>query len=207
MELRVLVLTPLEQEGRQVRGLLSEAGIGVELCTDTADLCTRLREGAGALIVDGSVVQPGDACPLKQMLRTVPAGSRLSVLVIDGGHAEVTDWHANLEQLGELASIVPLDRPLRLPILLAAVRSALSARKRQYEVRDELLAHQRSEERLREDQEHFRTLTEHMQASYGIVQGERFVYANQYFADMSGYTVAELRQMSFPSWFTPTLSP
>ena len=41
-----------------------------------------------------------------------------------------------------------LERPVRVPTLLSSVRSALRARRRQYEVRDYLIERKRSDEKL-----------------------------------------------------------
>ena len=60
-----------------------------------------------------------------------------------------------------------------------------------------------AEDALRESEGKFRALAENARACFGIVQGQRFVYANPYFAQMSGYTEEELLQADFPQLVHP----
>lgn len=57
--------------------------------------------------------------------------------------------------------------------------------------------------KLRETEEEFKAVAENAHAAFGIVQGSRFVYANRYFAEMSGYSVSELLTMDFPQLVHP----
>lgn len=65
----------------------------------------------------------------------------------------------------------------------------------------------RIEEELRESEQKFRTLAENANAAFGIVQGTRFVYANRYFAELSGYTVEEILTMDFVDMVHPDFRP
>jgi len=65
----------------------------------------------------------------------------------------------------------------------------------------------RMEASLRETEEKFRLLAENAHAAIGIVQGERFVYANRYFAQLSGYSVDELLTLDFPQLVHPSFRP
>ena len=65
----------------------------------------------------------------------------------------------------------------------------------------------RAEEVLRQSEEKFRALAEHTRASFGIIQGTRFVYANPYLAEVSGYTVPELLSMEFAQVVHPDFRP
>lgn len=53
------------------------------------------------------------------------------------------------------------------------------------------------ERQLRESEEKFRTVAENARAVFGIVQGDRFVYANRYLMEASGYTLEEIYSMPF----------
>ncbi|HPZ96932.1 MAG TPA: PAS domain S-box protein [Phycisphaerae bacterium] len=61
----------------------------------------------------------------------------------------------------------------------------------------------RAEEALRESQERFRIVAENARAAFGIVQGNRFVYANPYLAEISGYTIDEILSMDFVELIRP----
>lgn len=60
-----------------------------------------------------------------------------------------------------------------------------------------------AEEALRESEETFRLLAQHAKAVIGIVQGERFVYANPYLETLSGYTREEILQMPIGQMIHP----
>ena len=64
-----------------------------------------------------------------------------------------------------------------------------------------------AEDSLRESEEKFRALAENARASFGIVQDERFVYANPYFGKVSGFGVEELLRMTFPELVHPDFRP
>lgn len=61
----------------------------------------------------------------------------------------------------------------------------------------------RIEAALRESEERFRTVAENAKAVIGIVQGKRFVYANPYLAEISGYRVEEILAMDFVAMVHP----
>ncbi len=63
------------------------------------------------------------------------------------------------------------------------------------------------EEALKDSEEKFRTLAENAHAAFGIIQGARFVYANRYFAEMSGYSVEEILTMNFNDMVHPDFQP
>jgi PAS domain S-box-containing protein len=60
-----------------------------------------------------------------------------------------------------------------------------------------------AEEALNESEEKFRGLAEHMNAASGIVQGKKFLYANEYMAQMLGYTVDEILSLEFTQLVHP----
>ncbi len=61
----------------------------------------------------------------------------------------------------------------------------------------------RAEEALLESQERFRIVAENAQAVFGIVQGKRFVWANPYLCQLSGYTLQEIVSMDFVDMVHP----
>jgi PAS domain S-box-containing protein len=61
----------------------------------------------------------------------------------------------------------------------------------------------RAEEALRESEEKFRVVSENARAVFGIIQGDRFVYANPYLAEISGYGIDEILSMDFSKMIHP----
>jgi PAS domain S-box-containing protein len=61
--------------------------------------------------------------------------------------------------------------------------------------------HMRAEEELRQSEERYRSLVEDINDGYFIVQGGKFVYINQAFANLSGYTKDAILGRAFSRFF------
>ncbi len=90
-------------------------------------------------------------------------------------------------------------------IAAAIVNDRLFDERRRQEDRlqSALAESKRAETALRESEEKFRVVTENARAVFGIVQDDKFVYANPYLAEISGYTVEEIRSMDFSELVHP----
>ena len=84
--------------------------------------------------------------PLREILAAQPPWSDLPVLVLTRSGA---DSAALDEAVRTLGNVTLLERPVRVATLLSAVRTALRARERQYQIRGHLEERARSEEALR----------------------------------------------------------
>lgn len=204
--MRVLVLMPTQREGALTGDLLAQAGIRAELCVALSDFCQKMRAGAGAAIVAEEMLQPDSLDLLEGELRQAPTWSDLPLLVLTGVDAHAASWEW-VQRLEGTANVTLLERPLRSRTAISVVQSALRARQLQYQARDQLWECQQAQEASRESEEKFRVLAENARASFGIVQGERFLYANPYFAEVSGYTIPELLSMTFPQLVHPDFRP
>lgn len=142
-ELRVLVLAR-GRDGALLDGVLRAAGIGSRRCGDLTELCREVAGGAGAvLLVEEEATDA--ARPLADLIATAPPWSDLPILVLT--HHGV-DSPALASLLSSLGNVTLVERPTRAPALLSAVRSALRARRRQYEIRAHMAARQVAEARL-----------------------------------------------------------
>lgn len=157
-ERRVLALAPNGRDARATCEILGNAGIAVTICADMADLCRLLDAAAGAvLLTDDSLVLEGAVAALATPLRAQPKWSDLPILLLAGGGANSA---IALKALEALPNVLVLDRPVHLPTLLSAVKTALRSRERQYELRDHLQELKRTEEALRASERRLRTFFE-----------------------------------------------
>src|SRR5262245_42968841 len=152
-EERVLILAPAGRDTNLISNLLMKAEIPGEVCSGIDDLQRHLQDGAGmALVAEEALTSDG----IEQLVRDLkgqPAWSDLPFLLL-------TKLDGNLgapclrlmEVLGESANITILERPIRINTLISVVRSALRARRRQYEVRDYVSERARIETDLRQTQ-------------------------------------------------------
>ena len=143
---RVLLLTPTGRDADLTGRYLSGAGIPVEVCAGMEELCEKCREGAGAALIAEEALTPEDSHLLLDTLDRQPAWSDFPLVVLTaGGDAAAGDAGA-LRSLGDAVNVTLVERPTRVITVLSAVRSALRARRRQYEVRAHLAAERLAQE-------------------------------------------------------------
>jgi signal transduction histidine kinase/ActR/RegA family two-component response regulator len=143
---RILILTPTGRDATLTAALLTqelagEPGGAVEChcCRDVEELCREVEAGAGAALIAEEALVPETADQLAGTLERQAPWSELPLLVFTRGGTR----DEALSNLIPLGNVTLLERPVRLTTLVSAVRAALRARRRQYEVRDLL---RRSEE-------------------------------------------------------------
>jgi signal transduction histidine kinase/CheY-like chemotaxis protein len=145
-EHQVLALAPTGRDARTTREILSSAGVAATICADMADLCHQLDSAAGAvLLTDESLRPEGSLAALTAALQRQPQWSDVPILLLASGgdHSAIA-----MQALQALQNVLVLDRPVHLPTLVSAVRTALRSRQRQYEIRDHLNERERTIELL-----------------------------------------------------------
>jgi signal transduction histidine kinase/ActR/RegA family two-component response regulator len=133
---RVLVLTPLGRDAALACKVLAEEGISAYACRDMNDLCQELQADAGAALLTEEVLNaPG----LKGLLKTLGRQEIWSdlPLILFTSSEEAARFF--LEAIGPRLNVTILARPINIAILISVLRSALRARRRQYQMRDLLL--------------------------------------------------------------------
>jgi two-component system, sensor histidine kinase len=143
---RLLFLAATSRDAATTDAMLSPLGIGLEICRSFDELIREVTAGAGAILLPEEALSPAHTAALRAVLAAQPPWSDLPVLVLTRPGADSAESNAAAQQLG---IITLLERPLRLATLLTAVRTALRARTRQYQIREHLADRARSEESLR----------------------------------------------------------
>jgi PAS domain S-box-containing protein len=141
LEHRVLVLAPSGRDGSLTASVLAEAGIANECCSDLDSLSGELDAGVGAVILAEEAVVPGTRDRLADWVAGQPPWSDLPIVVLARPGA---DSAAVAQAMDLFGNVAVLERPTRLAALVSAVRSALRARQRQYQIRDHLADRDRS---------------------------------------------------------------
>ncbi len=134
--LQVVIVAPLGADGRNIAAVLRGAGIETEVCPDLGAALASLKCEAGALVLTEEATVSPDCSRLRDILRDQPAWSDLPALLIVSGGEGATSSGEAVRCLGTPHNLTILERPLRSSTLVATVRSALVARRRQYQVRD-----------------------------------------------------------------------
>ena len=139
---------PTARDGVRTIAALRAAGVDGVLCADTADLCRKIDEGAGAaLLAEEAMVRDRDGC-LADVLRRQPPWSDFPLVLL----AREQD-RERPRVSRESMSVSLVERPVRIRSLVSVVQAALRARRHQYRVRDHLRQEARQSERVRENEE------------------------------------------------------
>ncbi len=134
MNARVLILAPRGRDAAIAAELLARGAIETHVCDSQPELVEALRQGAGAVMLTEEALAPS-ASDLIDWVAGQPAWSDIPFVVLANGSRTPRTLLAT-SRLGDLGNVVLLERPLHADAMLGAVRSALKARARQYEVRD-----------------------------------------------------------------------
>ncbi len=144
---RVLILAPHGRDAAVAADLLKRHGLATLICEHVAALTAQLEPGAGAALVAEEALGGTGIDGLVAWLSRQPPWSDFPFVVLANGYKGARSMRA-FETLDSLRNVVLLERPLHAESLIRAVRSALNARKRQYEARDVLARSQAELERL-----------------------------------------------------------
>ena len=142
LESRVLVLDVAGKDGELTRAMLARAGIACVDCADAAKVCEQLTTGASAVLITEEAVHESQGCLAEWLAQQAP-WSDLPVLVLARAGADSPAVTRAMEVLG---NVTVIERPMRVAALVSAVRSAVRARQRQYQLRNERAQRERNAE-------------------------------------------------------------
>ena len=133
LERRVLVLMPTGRDAELVCAHLKKSGIDAEACEDARGLAESASTGAAALLVAEEALQNGTLESLIKTVNRQPVWSDIPVVLFagNGQNAELL-----LSAVGSRLNATIVERPIRIAMLVSAVRGALRAREKQYQTRD-----------------------------------------------------------------------
>jgi signal transduction histidine kinase len=140
-DLDVVILAPFGKDSALVEKVLRQSGIRVRVLPNAAALAAAIPQNAGAAVIAEEALVGHDIIALGGRLESQPAWSDFPVIVLTGGGMTTEETELAVRARAPLGNVTLLERPLRPATLVSAVRSALVARRRQYEIRDHL--HQR----------------------------------------------------------------
>jgi signal transduction histidine kinase/ActR/RegA family two-component response regulator len=127
---------PTGRDGELVCNTLEKAGIKAHGCRTAAELTERVADGCGAVLLAEEAVEDEAVSLFIKSLDDQPIWSDLPVILFS---SHTRNAERLLETLGTRLNITIVERPIRITMLVSAVRGALRARERQYQTRDLLL--------------------------------------------------------------------
>lgn len=132
---RVLVLAPTGRDAVMIEARLVAAGFECEICEDVEALSAASRTDAGSALIAEEALRADGADALLAALAAQEPWSDLPVLLLTLPAKRGLRAHPTPGLLGR-ANVMLLQRPMPPYLLLNAVRSAVRARRRQYQMRD-----------------------------------------------------------------------
>src|SRR5689334_9654863 len=164
-EIPVLVFAPFGKDAALIEKVLQQSGFRVQTLPTIEQLCAAISEDVGAVILTEEVLQSGTIGVLAQRISSQPAWSDFPVMVLTGGGLSTASTESAVRSRAPLGNVTLLERPLRPVTLASTVRSALLARRRQYEVREHMKQQQAAEEALRRAHDALESLVEQRTAA------------------------------------------
>jgi signal transduction histidine kinase len=188
---RILILAPLRRDAPTVAALLRQAGFHTEICQDLAALCEALPTAGAAVIAEEALLPSGATAMLLACLERGPAWSEPPIVLVTPSRTRSAPLRAQIAPSALRASMMMLERPLRSATLISTMHSALSARRRQYQVRDYLREREQAEKRLRAQEQELRSLNEALEQRVGERTAELEAANQKLLAEMQQRREAE----------------
>ncbi|MFN2453147.1 MAG: ATP-binding protein [Pyrinomonadaceae bacterium] len=153
---RILILAPIGRDAEMTVRQLQAVGLRAEVCHRVEEMCEEMRIGAGMIFLTGEALTFEATQCLSDFLAKQPAWSDIPLVVLTSGGGATPANSELLAALTEAGNVTLIERPVRLMTLTSAVRSALRARQRQYDVREHLAAERRAKEALEGSEQRLR---------------------------------------------------
>ncbi len=192
----VLILAPAGRDAALTQAVLGHAGIASAVCANLDELCRALMTGAAhgvaaAIITEEGLIE-GDVAGLARWIADQDPWSDLPFVVLLDRRTSSADGAEQFAFLRTAANITLLERPVHGATLVSAVKAALRARGRQYEVHDTLKALEESEQR-------YRTLADSLpQLVWTCRPDGTCDYLSRQWLDYTGLPESEQQDLSWP---------
>lgn len=124
---------PTGRDADLVRVTLAGVGIPGETCQNSERLLAAFSDSAGAVLIAEEAIEADALKEFIEALEAQPVWSDLPVIIFSS-HSRNAEML--LEKLGGRINVTIVERPIRVTMLISAVRGALRARQRQYQTRD-----------------------------------------------------------------------
>ncbi len=131
-EQRVLLRTATGKDAALTKSVLERAGMPAYACASVEELAREIEHGAGMLLIAEEVLGDAAFASVLAILYGQPPWSDLPVLILARTGANSI---AIVDAMEMAANFTVIERPTRIFSLVSTVRTALRARKRQYELR------------------------------------------------------------------------
>lgn len=135
-EFEVLVLAPTGSDGPAAVTVLGDHKMAARTFPTLDALCERLKTPAGAVLIAEEALTLESSDKLKRVLSFQEPWSSIPIILMTSEFEKILSVEKIMEILGTSGSLSILERPFKILTLISALRVALGARQKQYEVRE-----------------------------------------------------------------------
>lgn len=160
---RALILAPRGRDAAIAADMLRETGLVAKACVSLASLIDELDDGAALIVVTEEAIASADLHPLSAWIEDQEEWSDIPFILLTTRGGGLERNPAAARHLEILGNVTFLERPFHPTTLVSLARSALRARRRQYDARARLIA-------LRESETRFRTLFDTMDEGFCVIE-------------------------------------
>lgn len=164
-DMDILVLAPFGKDAALVESVLCRSGFTVRIAQSSADIVASIPDAAGAAMIAEEALPEKDIAEMAGKLDSQPPWSDFPIIVLTGGGMSTAATEIAVRARAPLGNVTLLERPLRAATMISAMRSALAARRRQYEIRDHLHELKAAEEALRSARDTLESIVEERTAA------------------------------------------
>jgi signal transduction histidine kinase len=133
---RVLIVAPSGHDAVNTAQVLQGDQIAAQICGTIEEACDVASRGVGTLLfTQEAMTNPGFQC-LVALQENQPPWSDIPLILLTSGLESPSSAFISTRNIATSSALTVLDRPLRVVALVSAVKAALRARQRQYQVRD-----------------------------------------------------------------------
>jgi signal transduction histidine kinase len=148
-ELTTLVVAPTGSDAALLCAALERAGIRSRECKSCEEACYEMEKGAACLLVAEEALTGPDIQRFEDIIRSQPRWSDFPLIVLTMAGAVTAQSQRRRLLRAPMVRALELERPVRPETLISTVQSAIRARVRQYELRNQLDKQKVAEEALR----------------------------------------------------------
>jgi signal transduction histidine kinase len=142
-------MSPFGRDAELIVDLLKRGGFVAVVCLSVEDLISSMLENAGAAILAEEALTADNVGKLSACLQQQSTWSDFPLVVLTTS-GEVTRFSQHRRLLrSPLENVQLLERPVRPETMLSTVKNALRARRRQYQIRDQMEQYDLAAEALR----------------------------------------------------------
>jgi signal transduction histidine kinase/CheY-like chemotaxis protein len=160
---RALILAPQGRDAFVAARILHEASLTAEICDDLPKLAKEVASGAGVAVLTDDTIQSADIKNLANWVSSQPPWSDFPFVLLTERGGGLERNPAADRQMAALGNVAFLERPFHPTTLISVVKTAIRARRRQYEARSRL-------EELRESEAHARYAEIELRALNGSLE-------------------------------------